>query len=170
MAPRRSTAPPSQGQFVLPREQRETARVQLRPKRRWGGMLFLLLLLLAGGAAGVHFYLVPLDVLATWREPARLSIASEPSGASVSLDGVPLARPAPVTLPVQRDRIEHVIDAKAPGYRPARETIRYDRTVGLAFLLRLEKDPAAAPPPDSKDGGAGAEPDASPPRPAAASR
>jgi hypothetical protein len=138
----------------MPREQRETARVQFRSKRPWGRVAFALVVLLGGGAAGVHKYLVPLDVLATWREPARLSISSEPSGATVLLDGVPLARPAPVTLAVRRDRAEHVIDAKIPGYRPTRETVRYDRSVGLAFVLRLEKDPAAAPAaPDPKDRG-----------------
>jgi hypothetical protein len=180
-APRRPTPSPRQAPFgqparqaalVQPREQRETARVQLRPRRRWGGSLFLLLLLLAGAAAGVHFYLIPLDVLVTWREPAGLSIASDPDGAALLLDGVPLARPAPTTVSVRRDRAEHVIDAKLPGYRPARETVRYDRSVGLAFLLRLEKDPSFAPPPatDTKDGGAAAEPDASTPHAAAASR
>jgi hypothetical protein len=129
-------------------------------------------LLLAGAAAGVHFYLIPLDVLITWREPARLSIASDPGGATVLLDGVPLARPTPTTISVHRDRSEHVIDANLPGYRPARETVRYDRAVGLAFTLRLDKDPAAAPPPapDAKDGGAASAPDAAAPHPAAASR
>jgi hypothetical protein len=116
--------------------------------------------------------LIPLDVLVTWREPARLSITSDPTGATVRLDGLPLTRPAPVTVPVRRDRAEHVIDADIPGYRPARETVRYDRSVGLAFMLRLEKDPAAAPPnPDTKDGGApAAEPDASAPHTTSAAR
>jgi len=163
-APRRPTPPPAQGAFVLPREQRETARVQLRAKRRWGRVVLVLLALVGGAAAGVHKYLVPLDVLATWREPARLSITSEPSGATVQVDGVALERPAPVTLPVRRDRAEHIIDAKAPGYRPAHETVRYDRSVRLAFVLRLEKDPAAAPAvPDPKNGAAAGTPDPSPP-------
>jgi serine/threonine-protein kinase len=151
--PRRLTPPPGQGPYALSREQRETARVQLRARRPWGRWVLALVVLLGGAAAGVHKYVVPLDVLATWLEPARLSISSEPSGATVLLDGVPLAQPAPVTLPVRRDRAEHVIDAKAPGYLPARETVRYDRSVGLAFVVRLEKDPTAAPAaPDPKDG------------------
>jgi hypothetical protein len=163
--PRRPTPPPRATAFAPPREQRETARVQLRPRRRWGGSLFVLALLLAGAAAGVHYYLIPLDVLVTWREPVALSIATDPNGATLLVDGVPVARPAPVTVSVRRDRAEHVIDAKAPGYRPARETVRYDRSVGLAFLLRLEKDPAATPPPQPQapDGSATADRDASVP-------
>ena len=130
----------------MPRETRETARVQIRSSGGWLRRLFVVLLLAAGAAAVVHFYVVPLDVVVVWREPARLSIATDPSGANLRLDGAPLGSTSPTAVTVPRDRLDHFVDASKPGYRPAHQLVRYYRSVGVAIVVRLEKDPSAAPP------------------------
>jgi eukaryotic-like serine/threonine-protein kinase len=128
------------------RHQHETARVQqLRPRRRWSGVLFFLLVILGGGAAAVHHWIVPLDVLLVWRNPAGLSLATDPSGATLRLDGVTLPGASPTTVTVRRDLLEHVVEATLPGYRPARATVRYDKTVALSFVMPLEAVPAPPP-------------------------
>jgi hypothetical protein len=125
---------------------RETARVQFRPPRQWGGAFMVVVLLLAAAGVVVHIKYIPLDVLISWRQPTGLSIATEPPGATLRLDGVPLAASAPATVTVWRDTNEHVIEATRPGYQVARETIRYDKSTSLSFLLRLQ--PAPGPTPD----------------------
>ncbi|HVZ87062.1 MAG TPA: PEGA domain-containing protein, partial [Polyangia bacterium] len=140
-------APPQQAfpTFAPERVPRDTARVQpLRPRARWRGTVVILLLILGGGAAAVNRWVVPVDVLLVWRNPAGLAIATDPDGASLRLDGVPLAGSAPTTVMVRRDLTEHVIEATYPGYLPARMAIRYDKTLALSVFVPLEKDPAAA--------------------------
>ncbi len=73
-----------------PVKQRACSRCALR--RRWPATLFVLLLLLGGAAFAVDRYLVPLDVLVTWRSPARLAISTDPAGATLRLDGMPVGR------------------------------------------------------------------------------
>jgi hypothetical protein len=126
----------------------ETARVQFRPPRQWGGVFTVVLLLLAAAAVGFHLWVIPLDVLIAWRQPTGLSIKTDPPGASVRVDGVPLPSSAPATVTVWRDTNVHVIEASRPGYKTARTTIRYDKTASLSATLHLERDPnapAAAP-------------------------
>jgi hypothetical protein len=137
------------------RTQRETARVQLRSRSPWR-TIFVLLILMAGAAvAALHYFAIPVDVLVAWFKPARLSIATEPDGATLRLDGVTLAAPSPTAVSVKRDLADHVIEATLPGYRPARAIARYEKSLGLSFLLRLQKDPTAvvptAPPTGSPD-------------------
>ena len=110
----------------------ETARVQFRPQRQWGGVFTVLLLLLAAAGVGVHLWVIPLDVLIAWGQPT-------------GLDGVPLATTAPTTVTVWRDRGEHTIEATLAGYQLARETIRYDKAASLSYVVRLLRDPNAAP-------------------------
>ncbi|HEY4393253.1 MAG TPA: protein kinase [Polyangia bacterium] len=146
--------PPARGTqsspFAMPafdpgRLQRETARIQpLRPRRRFRGAFFFLLVILAGGAAAVHQWVVPLDVLLVWRNPAGLSLATDPPGAALRLDGVTLPGASPTTVTVRRDLLEHVVEATLPGYRPARAVVRYDKTVALSFVMPLQ--PAPTPP------------------------
>ena len=130
-------------------------------------MLFAFFVLLIGAAAAVHLLFAPLDVLITWREPAGLSIATDPRGAKVRLDGVELAGTAPLTISVRRDRADHIIEASLPGYHDARSIIRYDQSVALSSQLRLESHPeSAAQPAGGADGGAsdaGAIPDGAAP-------
>jgi len=133
----------------------ETARIQFRPRRQWGGIFVVLVLLLAAAGVGVHLWVMPLDVLITWRQPTGLSIATDPAGANLRLDGVPLASTAPLTVTVWRDRSEHVVEANLAGYQPAREKIRYDRSSSLSYLLRLQRapePPAPATPPGPPPG------------------
>ena len=66
-----------------------------------------------------------------------LSVTTEPPGAKLRLDGVPLATTAPTTVTVWRDRGEHTIEATLAGYQLARETIRYDKAASLSYVVRL---------------------------------
>jgi hypothetical protein len=130
----------------MPREARETARVQLRSSGSWLKRLLAVLVLVAGAAAAVHFYLVPLEVLVVWRQPARVSLTTDPSGASLRLDGA-LVDTSPTSVSVTRDRLDHTVEATKPGYRPARATVRFDRSVGITVRVHLEPEPSVAPPP-----------------------
>jgi hypothetical protein len=139
---------PAMNEAAIPianRVHHETARVQFRPPRRWGRVFMVLIALLAGAGFGVHRWFIPLDVLIAWRQPTGLSIATEPAGAKLRLDGVPLAASAPTTVTVWRDRADHVVEATHPGYQVARESIRYDRSTSLSFVLRLQPAPAEPP-------------------------
>ena len=118
--------------------------MQFRPQRQWGGVFTVILLLLAAAGVGVHLWVIPLDVLITWREPTGLSIRTDPPGASVRVDGVAMASSAPTTVSVWRDRNEHVIEASRPGYEMARHTVRYDKAASLSFMLPMKPDPNAA--------------------------
>jgi hypothetical protein len=156
-------APPAP--YPLQRTQRETARVQIRSRSHWRGVLVMLVLVAGGGAAAVHYFVMPLDVLLVWRNPARLSIATEPEGASVRLDGVALGSPSPTIVSVRRDLADHVIEATLPGYHPARAIARYERSVSLSALLRLKQDPVALVPAPSPPIGAPAGPASRPASP-----
>jgi hypothetical protein len=134
--------------FAPGRPQRETARVQqLRPRSRWRSALLFLVVIVAGGAAAVHHWVVPLDVLLVWRSPAGLSIATDPNGAGLRLDGVTLPGSSPTTVLIRRDLLDHVIEATLPGFQPARALVRYDKTLALSFLMPLQAAPTEAPPP-----------------------
>jgi len=124
-----------------------TARIPVRSPTRWPKVLLPLVVLLGVAAAAVHLFVVPLDVLATWRSPARLSITTQPTGATLKLDGVPLAGTAPMTVSVWRDRAPHVVEASIPGFETTRDNVRYDRSVALSVQMYLPKDKAATPPP-----------------------
>ena len=56
------------------------------------------------------------------------------------------AEPAPTKTEVVRDRRDHVLELEYPGHRPTREVVRYDRSVVLSFVLRLQRTEGA---PDS---------------------
>jgi serine/threonine protein kinase len=124
---------------------RETARVQLRSRPQWGSIFAVVLLLLAAAGAGVHLWVIPLDVLITWNQPTGLAIKTDPVGATVRLDGAPLASTAPMTVSVYRDRNEHVLEASRAGYRTSRQKIRYDKAASLSATIFLERDPNAEP-------------------------
>jgi hypothetical protein len=128
-----------------PRPRHETARVQVRPTGMWRPVAVVVSALVLAAAAAVHVAVIPLEVLFTWTRPAALYVTSEPEGASVKVDGVALTDPAPARISVQRDRLDHVIEVTHAGYRPARQTVRYDKSVALSFVIRLEPDPAATP-------------------------
>jgi hypothetical protein len=122
-----------------PRLRRETARVVLHTGSSWRPVVVALAAALLLVAGVVHFAFVPLDVLVVWREPAVLTITSEPAGAVAKLDGTTVgATPAQAT--VRRDRVDHVLQLGAPGYREARQLLRYDAAVTLAARVRLDKE------------------------------
>jgi len=142
------TIPPpgsmSRGVYANPnpnRVHRETARVQYRPPRQWGGLFTVVLLVLAAAAVVVHLKVMPLDVAIAWREPTGLSIKTDPTGATVRVDGVPLASTTPATVTVWRDTKDHVIEASHPGYQTSRATVRYDKSASLSFVILLPRDP-----------------------------
>jgi tRNA A-37 threonylcarbamoyl transferase component Bud32 len=147
-----AVAPP----VIAPRVRRETARVVVRSGATWRPLALALVAVLLLVAGGVHLFVVPLEVLAVWSKPATLAVATEPAGAIVKLDGAALAAPSPTQATVRRDRFDHLLEIAAPGYRPARQTIRYDGAVALSATVRLEKEapsleplpakPAPAPP------------------------
>jgi hypothetical protein len=118
---------------------------------------------LAVGAAGllvvvafiIHVGVVPLEVLVSWKKPAQLYVASEPEGGVAKLDGVRLIDLTPSKIQVKRDRLDHLIEVEYPGYRPARENVRFDRSVALSFVLTLEKEDGAAILPVSGQSAAG---------------
>ena len=142
--------PAARPAFAPGQPHRETARVQqLRPRSRWRSALLFLIVIVAGGAAAVHRWVVPLDVLLVWRNPAGLSIATEPNGASLRLDGVTLPGSSPTTVSIRRDLLDHVIEATLPGFLPARAIVRYDKTLALSFLMPLQAAPTEALPPPS---------------------
>jgi serine/threonine-protein kinase len=124
-----------------------TARIQLRTPARWPKWVLTLVVLLGGAAGAVHLFFVPLDVLITWRSPARLSITTQPTGATLKLDGVPQPGAAPTTISVWRDRAPHIVEASLPGFETTRDTVRYDRSVALSVEMYLPKDKAPPPPP-----------------------
>jgi serine/threonine protein kinase len=145
---RAPTLPPPGDHLGFPEARRghhETARVQFRPQRQWGGMFTVVVLLLAAAGVGVHLWVIPLDVLITWREPTGLSIRTDPPGASVRVDGVAMPSSAPATVSVWRDRKEHVIEASRPGYETTRLSVRYDKAASLSFTLPMKPDPKAVP-------------------------
>ena len=106
MLPHGGVSPGATGGYPIPvsRQHHETARVQFRPQRQWGGVFTVIVLLLVAAGVGVHLWLIPLDVLIAWRQPTGLSISTEPPGAKLRVDGVPLAASAPTTVTVWRDR------------------------------------------------------------------
>jgi serine/threonine-protein kinase len=118
------------------------------PQVKPTGMWRLVVVAVAAGlilvAGAVHLTVIPLEVLFTWNTPVPLYVASDPEGAAVKVDGVPLADPAPTKTEVRRDRREHVLELAYPGHRPTREIVRYDRSVVLSFVLRLQKNDGAA--------------------------
>jgi hypothetical protein len=126
----------------------QTAKVQVLPPRGlWRPVAVSIAALLVLAASAVHLAFVPLDVLFAWRAPVPLYVASEPEGAVVKLDGVPLPEVTPTKVPVRRDRVDHVIEIDHPGFRSARDVVRFDRSVTLSVLVSLQKQggPPIAP-------------------------
>lgn len=108
------------------------------PRRsRWPAFLlggFAMTLL---AAAGLHFFVMPLDVLLVWQKPAWLWIESEPAGARAVYDGRALLEPTPTRVQVRRDRSEHVIELSAAGHGPVRQVVRLDRSYFLGASVQL---------------------------------
>jgi serine/threonine protein kinase len=132
-----------------------TDRIHARTTGLWRPIVVGILAVLIVAAYAVHVAVIPLEVLASWTRPATLYVASEPDGAVVKVDGVALPDPAPTKTAIKRDRFDHVIEVSAPGYRPVREIVRYDREVVLSFVLRMQKQETAAILPNEDGAAAG---------------
>ena len=165
MLPHGGVSPGAMGGHPIPvsRQHHETARVQYRPQRQWGGVFTVIVLLLVAAGVGVHLWFIPLDVLITWRQPTGLSITTEPPGAKLRVDGVPLATRRRPRSP--SGAIARITSSRRRWWaiRLARETIRYDKSATLSYVVRLLKDPNYIPPPPPPAGGPAA-PSTGPPR------
>jgi hypothetical protein len=120
-----------------------TGRLPVFPIGLWRSVAVGVAAVLVIGALIVHVGVIPLEVLASWKKPAQLYVASEPEGGIAKLDGVRLIDPTPTKIPVSRDRQDHVIEIEYPGYRAVREAVRFDRSVALSFMFTLEKEGGA---------------------------
>jgi serine/threonine protein kinase len=120
-----------------------SSRLPVFPIGLWRSVAVGVAAVLVLGALIVHVGIIPLEVLASWKKPAQLYVASEPEGGVAKLDGVRLLDATPTKIPVSRDRQNHVIEIEYPGYRPVRESVRFDRSVALSFMFALEKEGGA---------------------------
>jgi serine/threonine protein kinase len=123
-----------------PRAHRPTARIQTLPTGLWRPVAVTLAAVVVLAACAVHVAFIPLEVLFSWRKPAALYVQSEPPGGTAKLDGVPLGDPTPTKVPIKRDRLDHVLEVALPGFRSARQIVRYDRSVALSFVIPLQKE------------------------------
>jgi hypothetical protein len=131
------------GDGTAPPARLSTGRLPVFPIGIWRSVAVGVAAVLVIGALIVHVGVIPLEVLASWKKPAQLYVASEPEGGVAKLDGVRLIDPTPTKIPVQRDRQDHVIEIEYPGYRAVREAVRFDRSVALSFMFTLEKEGGA---------------------------
>lgn len=113
----------------------------------FGKILLVLVVLVAGAAAYVHLKVMPLDLLLVWNKPASLQVASEPSGAEVTLDGRALAGSTPTHVQVKRDRADHVIEVTKTNFVSGRREVRFDRTGDFSETVTLVALPPPPPPP-----------------------
>ena len=114
----------------------------------------------------VHLAVVPLNVLAVWRQPARLQVDSLPAGAEVFIDGRRLSARTPTFTDVVRDTGLHTVEVRLEGYRTEKHGVSYSKSLRLAVSVRLAPSgaPAAetAAPPGTR---AGRTPDPAPRNP-----
>jgi serine/threonine protein kinase len=143
IAPMSSLAP-----YAIEGSARETKR---GAGARFARVLLMFTLVVAGAGAVVHYTVVPLPVLAVWREPARLSVRSEPGGATVTIDGRRLSAQTPTDIEVTRDRVPHEVTVTLAGYEPATQALRFDRAVDLEATFVLSRGAGAVA---EADGGA----------------
>jgi serine/threonine protein kinase len=127
--------------------------VPLRIPRRQalGSIGLFALALLPGIASLVHYFVIPLPVLASWSSPARLDVASTPPGAAVLLDGRPLSAQTPTYTEVRRDRRTHLVEVRKDGFQSAHRPIRFDNAeiLTLTFTLQPENRPSFTPMPQA---------------------
>jgi hypothetical protein len=115
--------------------------------RHWRSISILGLAALGAVLAVVHFKVMPLELVAVWTRPGRLVVNSEPPGATVTLDGLPLVGLTPLEVAVKRDRLDHALELQRPGSIPGRTSVRFDRTVALEASVILAAEPPPPPPP-----------------------
>jgi serine/threonine protein kinase len=106
-----------------------------------GSISLFVLALLPGIASLVHYFVIPLPVLASWSAPARLDVVSRPAGAAVLLDGRPLSAATPTYTEVVRDRRPHLVEVRKDGFQAARRPIRFDQAEILSVTVSLQPEP-----------------------------
>jgi serine/threonine protein kinase len=106
-----------------------------------GSISLFVLALLPGIASLVHYFVIPLPVLASWSAPARLDVVSQPAGAAVLLDGRPLSAATPTYTEVARDRRPHLVEVRKDGFQAARRPIRFDGAEILSVTVSLQPEP-----------------------------
>lgn len=112
------------------------------PKPSWlGRIVFLVVLGIAGASAGIHYFVLPLPVLAVWSKPAEVTVSTDPPGAQIVLDGQVLPEPTPSKLELGRDRDPHEIELVLPGYLPTRRLFRLDRSTRIELTAALVPEP-----------------------------
>jgi serine/threonine protein kinase len=97
----------------------------------------ILVAVLGVAVAAVHFAIVPLNVLAVWRQPARLEVDSTPAGAEVYIDGRRLSARTPTFTDVTRDTVPHIIEVRLEGFRSETQRMFYSKSVKLEVSMRL---------------------------------
>ncbi len=115
----------------------KSTRSPPRP-RIWTRVLVGLVVTAACAAATIHFGVLPLPVLATWAQPLRIDLRTDPGLAEVRLDGKRLPEFTPTSIFVPRDRRTHVLEIRREGFRPLQKAIRFDRNLVLVINLPLE--------------------------------
>jgi serine/threonine protein kinase len=123
------------------------ARDRLKRRRPWRSIGVILLAGLCAGAAVIHYKYVPLDVAAVWFTPASMFISSDPSGASVTLDGRLVPERTPTRIEIRRDRDDHILEVSREGSLTVRTTARFDRAVVLSETVILPPQPLPPAPP-----------------------
>jgi len=118
-----------------------------KARRRWWIAVLLLLVILAAASVAATLLLVPRDA------PPQVEIVTTPSGASVSLDGAPVAGRTPLAL---SDRLEagrsYRVEVAMPGFQTWVSTFQAQPgrmqqivvMVPLRATLRVESDPPGA--------------------------
>ena len=138
------------GQYIAAPTLPQTGVIIREPKKAGSAIrsvVLVFLVILAGAGAVVHFKVMPLEILAVWVRPAKLSIVSEPGGATVTLDGRAVSGLTPIQLEVKRDRQDHVVEFTRAGFLPDRAQVRFDRTIPLDVSVALKAEPPPPPPP-----------------------
>jgi|GEM_PF-911702 len=118
-----------------------------RRRARWSSIIVAILVVVSASLAYVHFKVIPIEVLVVWSKAAPLNIASQPSGATITLDGRPLVDETPTSVDVRRDRLDHVLEFARPGSLPGRAVVRFDKTITLTANVDLPPAPPPPPPP-----------------------
>jgi len=130
----------------VPLRPRSEISVTAVVKKRPVGALSVVALLAVAAAVVVHVFVMPLEVLVVWWQPVVLGVSTEPEiSAAVTLDGRALPSRSPLRTEVERDRRDHEVEARAPGYEPARARVRFDRDVAVEVVLTLRKQRSAGP-------------------------
>jgi serine/threonine-protein kinase len=132
---------PSLASFTPPDAAPRRVPIRLPRRQPTGSIALFVLALLPGMASLVHYFVIPLPVLARWSAPARLDVGSWPADAAVLLDGRPLSARTPTYTEVARDHGVHFVEVRKDGFQSVRRSIRFDRAEILSVTVTLQAEP-----------------------------